>query len=90
MSASNRSLNSGILHPLLTLFSLSTPKNISEIMFKITSKTSGVGIWIIVMCASSLVRTAKIKISGRLARLDCVLVLWANLKSFGFCHAFSG
>lgn len=48
-NATNRSLDSGILHPPLLLFSLSTPKNTNEKMFTITRTISRVGAWNIVM-----------------------------------------
>jgi hypothetical protein len=48
-SATNRSLDSGILRALLLLLILSTPKNISEIMFTITKTKSRVELLIMVM-----------------------------------------
>ena len=88
-SASNRSLNSGILHFPLTLFILSTPKNISEIMFRITRKINRVGTSIKVNARLLLCQQIKLRLmAGQRAlaqhwlQIDLLFTIFISSNSF--------
>ncbi len=75
-SATNRSLDSGILHVPLLLFSLSTPKTIIENMFTPARKTNRVEVWNIVI-RKFFVMNTEIKVNGGAEErifLQCVIV----------------